>query len=93
MVDAEIRALIEQAGRNLETLERLAQQLPVGSELATVASFKARLLELHTAYQRETNALTLAALQQAVERRSTPDRRRAPDSRGVRPCESGEGQT
>jgi len=84
VVDAEIRALIEQAGRNLETLERLAQQLSIGIEQATVSSFKTRLLELHTAYQRETNTLTLAALQQAVERRSTPDRRRAPDSKGLR---------
>jgi hypothetical protein len=81
VVDAEIRALIEQAGRNLETLERLAQQLSLGIEQAAVSSFKARLLELHTAYQRETNALTLAVLQQAVERRSTPDRRRAGDGR------------
>ena len=84
MVDAEIRALIEQAGRNLDTLERLAQQLPRGVEQATVSSFKTRLLELDAAYQRETNALTLAVLQHAVERRSTRDRRRAPDSRDLR---------
>jgi hypothetical protein len=83
VVDAEIRALIEQAGRNLEALERLAQQLPCGIEQATVSSFRTRLLELHAVYQRETNALTLAVLQQAVERRSTADRRRAPDRRGL----------
>lgn len=75
MVDAEILALIEQAGRNLQTLEHLAQQLPPGVEQATVESFRARLFELHAAYRRETNALTLAVLQQAVERRQTPDRR------------------
>ena len=82
MVNEQLRGLIEQAGRNLETLELLTRSCePSGVDRATVASYRTRLQDLQHAYRRETNGLTLIALQQAVERRYGPDRRRVADRR------------
>jgi hypothetical protein len=83
VVNAQLHALVEQAGRNLDTLELLTGALsPV--DRVTVAAYKSRLRELQLSYLRETNDLTLITLQQAVERRYAPDRRVTPH-RPVRP--------
>ena len=70
MVDTELGALIEQAGRNLKKLELLSQtwDLP-GGDQTRVASYRKRLQDLQDAYRLETDALTHIVLQQSVERR------------------------
>ena len=73
--DPELSALIEQAARNLETLELLARSESVEGSTATDA-LRQRLRELKRAYTSETDALTRQVLKRAVERRGTGDRRR-----------------
>jgi hypothetical protein len=80
MIDAQLAALIEQAGRNLDSLELLVG-MSSGAETETIAAYQARLRDLKRAYHRETNELTLKVLYEAVERRGVPDRRHAPDRR------------
>jgi hypothetical protein len=85
VVDAQLRALIEQAGRNLETLELLSRTRDgSGIDPTWVDRYRTRLQELQLAYQRETNELTRIVLQEAVERRQTTDRRRVVDRRPSR---------
>lgn len=72
--DPELSALLDQAARNLDTLELLAR----GSgedDLSDVDRLRARLQLLKAAYTRETNALTRQVLQREVDRRVTSDRR------------------
>ena len=70
----ELAALVEQAARNLDTLELLARS--AGDEPPGVlAELRQRLRALRLAYVRETDALTQFALQRAVERRTSADRR------------------
>ena len=73
--DPELSALIEQAARNLETLELLARSNRVEDPNATDV-LRRRLHELKLAYTSETDALTRQVLRRAVERRGTGDRRR-----------------
>jgi hypothetical protein len=72
--DPELVALLDQASRNLETLELLARR---SGEEGPGAShrLRKRLEALRVAYTQETNALTRQVLRRAVERRVTPDRR------------------
>jgi hypothetical protein len=72
--DPELAALLDQAGRNLETLELLA--LGDEAQRTMLESFKKRLEALRAAYARETHALTRKVLKRAIDRRVTPERRR-----------------
>ena len=72
--DPELSALLDQAGRNLETLEQLARASDE-DDLGAITRLKERLEELKVAYKIETDALTQQVLKIAVERRVTTDRR------------------
>jgi hypothetical protein len=70
--DPELAALIEQAARNLETLEVL-----VGIEsTVAVEELQQRLQRLREAYTRETDALTRQVLRRAIDRRRGAERRK-----------------
>jgi hypothetical protein len=71
---AELAALIEQAARNLESLELLARSLGEGDP-NRVKELRERLRELQLACRRETDALTQHVLKDAVERRAFYERR------------------
>ena len=58
MIDAHLAALIEQAGRNLDSLELLVG-MSNRAERDTIAAYQSRLRDLKRAYHRETNELTL----------------------------------
>ena len=73
--DPELSALLEQAARNLDTLELLVRHVN-GEDSSHLEAQRQRLLELKKAYASETEALTTAVLRRAVERRVIPDRRR-----------------
>ena len=73
--DPELSALLDQAVRNLDTLELLA--CSAGEEdLGVLQDLRHRVAALKEEYRRETNALTREVLQREVERRVTPNRRR-----------------
>jgi hypothetical protein len=76
--DPELLALIEQAARNLDTLELLVRGARDSDE-AAVKTLRQRLHNLKLAYARETNTLTREVLARAVERRSG-ERRRTTDA-------------
>jgi hypothetical protein len=71
-----LSALLEQAARNLDTLERLVRI--AGEEgVPPTTGLKERLDNLKTAYRIETDALTHEVLQIEIERRVSADRRRS----------------
>ena len=73
MSNPELAALVEQAARNLDTLELLARS--AGDEPpAVLAELRRRLGDLQLAYIRETDALTRVAIERAVERRRSERR-------------------
>jgi hypothetical protein len=73
--DHELAALLDQAVRNLDTLELLVYS--AGEEdLGTLHDLRERLAALKEAYTRETNALTREVIKREVERRVGADRRR-----------------
>jgi hypothetical protein len=75
--DPELFALLEQASRNLDTLELLMRA--AGQEdIEAVMQLRQRLQELKVAYRAEADALTRVVLERAVERRGKSDRRRQP---------------
>jgi hypothetical protein len=82
--DPELSALLDQAGRNLDTLELLARnaQAPYKDPTA-IGALRQRVKDLKLAYARETDALTHQVLKRAIERR-TGDRRRGDRRRGGR---------
>lgn len=72
--DPELLALLEQAERNLQTLELLARS--AGDESPTsIKGLRQRLQDLKRAYTSEADALTRQVLKRAVERRTIEDRR------------------
>jgi hypothetical protein len=73
--DPELSALLDQAARNLDGLERLARTRDEDG-ITAITRLKERLEELKVAYKTETDALTQQVLKSAVERRITADRRR-----------------
>jgi hypothetical protein len=79
----ELSALVDQAARNLETLELLARTSSDQDHLK-VLELQERLRELHLAYIHETDVLTQHVLMRAMERRSVPDRRGNDRRDGVR---------
>ena len=74
--DPELVALLDQATRNVETLELLAYRAGE-DDPGALHDLRERLAALKEAYTRETNALTRQVLQREVERRITSDRRRS----------------
>ena len=72
--DPELLALLEQAERNLETLELLVRSAGEESPMA-IKRLQQRLHDLKRAYTREADALTRQVLERAVERRMTGERR------------------
>jgi hypothetical protein len=77
LIDPELSALLDQAARNLDTLELLARSAKE-EDLGGIEELQRRLEKLRAAYTSETDALTHEVLRRAVERRRTPDRRRPP---------------
>jgi hypothetical protein len=73
--DPELSALLDQAMRNLDSLERLARTRDE-DDIAAITRLKERLEELKVAYKTETDTLTQQVLKSAVERRITAERRR-----------------
>ena len=73
--DPDLAALLDQAERNLETLQLLAYSAGE-TEAAPLEALRERLAALKAAYTRETNALTRAVLTREVERRVMVERRR-----------------
>jgi hypothetical protein len=73
--DLEISALLEQAARNLDTLELLAREASE-QDPSAIEVLRQRLHDLKRAYTKETDALTRQVLQRAVERRLVGERRR-----------------
>jgi len=72
--DPELLALIQQAARNLDTLELLMRGARKSDEGA-IKALRQQLHNLKLAYARETNALTREVLARAVERRAGERRR------------------
>ena len=71
---AALAALVEQAVRNVESLEALARSVGEGDP-ERFAELRERLRTLQVAYRRETDTLTQHVLKEAVERRASLDRR------------------
>lgn len=79
--DPELADLIDQAERNLATLELL-----LGIQGARrMESLRGRIQALRDAYTRETNSLTRAVLARAIERRRGKDRRKVAEPAIDRP--------
>ncbi len=74
--DPELAALLDQAARNLDTLELLAHSAQE-ADVSSLWELRERLSALKEAYTRETDALTREVLKREVERRVSGDRRRA----------------
>lgn len=74
--DPELAALLEQAERNLETLQLLVYSAGA-ADAAPLETLRERLAAVKAAYTRETEALTRAVLKREIERRVTSERRRA----------------
>jgi hypothetical protein len=72
--DPELAALLEQAARNLDTLELLVRSADADDPLA-VERLRQRLRDLKRAYTTETDVLTRQVLRRAVERRTIRERR------------------
>jgi len=70
--DPELAELLDQAARNLKTLELL---LGPGQH-SPLEEMQARIDRLREAYTHETNALTRQVLRRAIERRRGIDRRK-----------------
>jgi len=73
--DPELSVLLDQAERNLETLQLLAYSAGE-ADGASLEALRERLTALKAAYTRETDALTCAVLNREIERRVRTDRRR-----------------
>lgn len=75
--DPELAALLDQARRNVDTLELLANRAQEQEDdLADLHQLRNRIAALKAAYTRETDALTRQVLKREVERRVMRDRRR-----------------
>ena len=73
--DPELASLLDQAARNLETLELLAHSSQE-DDVSSLWELRERLAALKASYTRETDALTREVLKREVERRVMVDRRR-----------------
>lgn len=71
--DPELSAILDQAARNLKSLELLFRTSE--DDLSAIGPLRQRLEELQIAYRNETDALTRQVIERAIERRVTIDRR------------------
>jgi hypothetical protein len=71
--DPELSAILDQAARNLNSLELLVRTS--GDDDSAITQLRQRLEALQIAYRNETNALTRQVLDRAIDRRRTADRR------------------
>lgn len=72
--DPELSAILDQAARNLNSLEVLVRAS--GEEnLTGIPPLRERLEALQVAYRNETNVLTRRVIERAIDRRVTTDRR------------------
>jgi predicted ATPase len=74
--DQDLAALIEQAARNLKTLQLLIST----HSTAAIDELQQRVQALRDAYTRETDALTRQVLRRAIDRRRGIDRRKQDQS-------------
>ena len=73
--DPELSAILDQAARNLNSLELLVRTSGE-DDLSATRPLRQRLEALQIAYRDETNALTRQVIERAIDRRVTIDRRR-----------------
>ncbi len=73
--DPELSAILDQAARNLKSLELLVRTSGEG-DLSAISPLRQRLEALQIAYRNETNVLTRQVLERALDRRVSTDRRR-----------------
>ena len=74
--DPELSAILDQAARNLNSLELLVRTSGGDDDLGAISPLRQRLEALRIAYRNETNALTRQVIERAIDRRVTMDRRR-----------------
>ncbi len=75
--DPELLAILDQAARNLNSLELLVRTSGE-DDLSAFSPLRQRLKALQIAYTNETNALTRRMIERAIDRRVTTDRRHPP---------------
>jgi hypothetical protein len=73
--DPELSAILDQAARNLKSLELLVRTSGEDDDLSAISPLRQRLEALQIAYRNETNALTRQVIARAIDRRVTNDRR------------------
>jgi hypothetical protein len=73
--DPELSAILDQAARNLNTLELLVRTTSEQDDLSAIRPLRQRLEQLQIAYRNETDALTRQVIEHAIDRRVTNDRR------------------
>ena len=76
LTDPEVSALLDQARRNLDSLELLARSSS-DAGVGAIEVLRQRLDDLRSAYTSEAHALTRAVLRRAVERRVGAERRQS----------------
>lgn len=74
--DPQLLAILDQAARNLNSLELLVRTSGE-DDLAAIDPLRHRLEALQRAYRNETDALTRQVLERAVDRRAVTERRGA----------------
>jgi hypothetical protein len=74
--DPELSAILDQAARNLNSLELLVRTSSE-DDLGAIGPLRQRLEALQIDYRNETNALTCQVIERAIDRRTTDPRRRA----------------
>jgi hypothetical protein len=72
--DPELSAILDQAARNLNSLELLVRTSGE-DDLSAITRLRQRLEALQIAYRNETNVLTRQVLEREVDRRVATDRR------------------
>jgi undecaprenyl pyrophosphate synthase len=83
MRDPELSAILDQAARNLNSLELLVRTSGE-DDLSGINPLRQRLEALRTAYRNETNTLTRQVIERAIDRRVTAERRDRAKGRRVR---------
>jgi len=78
--DPELSAILDQAARNLNSLELLVRTSGE-NDLTAINPLRHRLEALQRAYRNETDALTRQVLERAVDRRLTAERRGSGNTR------------
>lgn len=73
--DPELSAILDQAARNLNTLELLVRTTSEEDDLSAIRPLRQRLEQLQIAYRNETDALTRQVIEHAIDRRVANDRR------------------